>query len=75
MTSVRHVYYAVKVNPRIRNTLPSVPRQTRPRMVVMSFRLPVDVRDKLYAKAEADGLNPTEVVRSLVADYAKGDDQ
>lgn len=45
-------------------------RRRRPRMVVMSFRLPVEVRDQLVAKAEAAGMNPTEVVRDLVAEWA-----
>lgn len=56
------------------NTLPPMPRQTRPRMVVMSFRLPEDIREQLDAKAAAQGMNPTEIVRALVADYV-GDDE
>ena len=55
----------------LRNTLPDVPRQSRPRMVVMSFRLPVATKEALDQKAQARGLNPTEVVRELVTEWAE----
>lgn len=57
---------------RSRNTSPTitpVPRQTRPNLVMMSFRLPPELKDKLYAKAEQEGVNPTEVLRDLVAEW------
>ncbi len=56
---------------RIRNTLPNVPRQTRPRMVVRSFRVREDVWEKFAAKAADAGENPTERVRDLVTEDAE----
>lgn len=40
-------------------------------MVVMSFRLPAATKDALDRKAQARGLNPTEVVRELVTEWAE----
>lgn len=45
-------------------------------MVVMSFRLPVDLRARLVAKAEREHANPTEVIRDLIADWVnQGDNE
>lgn len=57
---------------RPRNTSPTiaaVPRQTRANLVMMSFRLPPELKDKLYAKAAREDVNPTEVLRDLVAQW------
>jgi antitoxin component of RelBE/YafQ-DinJ toxin-antitoxin module len=43
-------------------------------MVVMSFRVPADVRERFIAKAEEMGANPTEVIRDLVTDWAPPED-
>jgi hypothetical protein len=56
--------------PQIRNTFPAVPKQTRPRMVVRSFRIPEDVWAKVLERCEREGINPTEVVRELVVEWA-----
>lgn len=50
-------------------TIATVPKQTRPNLVMMSFRLPPELKAKLYEKAESAGENPTEVVRALVAEW------
>lgn len=52
-------------------TLASVPKQTRPSLVMMSFRLPPELKDELYAKAAREGVNPTEILRVLVAEWVK----
>lgn len=48
-----------------------MPRQTRANLVMMSFRLPPDLKDKLYAKAAREDVNPTEVLRVLVAQWVE----
>lgn len=55
------------------STLAPMPRQTRPNLVMMSFRLSPESKAKLYAKAERKGLNPTEVLRELVEKWADED--
>jgi len=45
--------------------VPTVPKQTRPRMVVVNFRVPAEVKERGYAKAEEEGRNPTEIMREL----------
>lgn len=53
------------------NTLAAVaPKQTRPRMVVRSFRIPEDGWAKVLERCEREGINPTEVVRLLVVEWA-----
>lgn len=59
--------------PKSRNTLPTVPRQTRPQMVVRSFRIPAETWEKVAARCEREGVNPTEVVRQLVTEWAEDD--
>lgn len=59
------MYYDVNMSTETRNTLPPVPKQTRPRMVVKSFRIPEPDWLAVVARAEREGLNPTEVVRQL----------
>jgi hypothetical protein len=51
----------------------AVPKQTRPRMVVKSFRIPEPAWAAVVARAEREGLNPTEVVRELAIAWGKGD--
>lgn len=55
----------------IRNTLRAVPKQMRPRMIVRSFRIPLDVWEALVKRCELEGLNPTEVIRDLATDWAE----
>ena len=63
----------VKTSRNTRPTLTPVPKQTRPSLVMMSFRLSPEEKDALYAKAAREGLNPTAVCRQLVAEWvAKG---
>lgn len=62
------------MNVEIRNTLAAVPRQTRPRMVVRSFRIPESVWAKVVERCQREGANPTEVVRDLVTDWAEEQD-
>lgn len=54
----------------IRNTLTLVPKQTRPRMEVRSFRIPEDDWAALVERCEREGLNPTEVIRELATEWA-----
>lgn len=68
-TTVIHMYYAVK-SAEIRNTLADVPKQTRPQMIVRSFRIPEAVWASFVARCEREGLNPTEVIRDLATDWA-----
>jgi excinuclease UvrABC nuclease subunit len=43
------------------------------RMVVKSFRVPEPAWAAVVARAEREGLNPTEVVRELAIAWGKGD--
>ena len=52
-------------------TLAPVPKQSRPRMVPLSFRVPAEVKEQGYAKAEREGRNPTEVMRELWTQWAE----
>lgn len=63
--------YTVNMTTEIRNTLPRVPKQTRPKMEVRSFRVPESVWAKFVARCEREGLNPTEVTRDLVTEWAE----
>jgi hypothetical protein len=56
---------------KIRNTFLGVPRQTRPQMIVRSFRVPETVWAKVTERCEREGINPTEVVRELVTEWAE----
>lgn len=57
----------------IRGTrVPAVPKQTRPRMVPLSFRVPAEIKDQGYQRAEREGRNPTEVMRELWTAWATG---
>lgn len=49
----------------------TVPKQARPRMVPLSFRVPAEVKDQGYAKAANEGRNPTEVMRDLWTEWAQ----
>lgn len=48
-----------------------VPKQSRPRMVPLSFRATAEAKEKGYAKAARQGLNPTEVMRELWTQWAE----
>jgi hypothetical protein len=39
-------------------------------MVPLSFRAPAESKERGYAKAERQGLNPTEVMRALWVEWA-----
>lgn len=56
-------------------TLSAVPKQSRPRMVPLSFRAPAETKERGYAKAERLGLNPTEVMRDLWVEWAEDDEE
>ena len=47
-----------------------MPKQSRERMVPLSFRAPAESKERGYAKAERQGLNPTEVMRALWVEWA-----
>lgn len=55
--------------------VPAVPKQTRPRMVPLSFRVPAEIKDQGYERADREGRNPTEVMRELWTAWAKGEDE
>lgn len=61
------------MNQQTRNTFLAVPRQTRPQMIVRSFRVPADVWAKVLERCEREGINPTEVVRELVTEWVAED--
>lgn len=77
-TSVIHVSYTVNMKPENvihADRVPTVPKQTRPRMVPLSFRVPAETKDQGYAKADRLGVNPTEVMRQLWVAWAKEEDE
>ena len=52
-------------------TIPAVsPRQTRPRMVVVNFRVPAPVKEAAHARAEREGINVSDVLRDFLTDWA-----
>lgn len=51
------------------------PKQTRPRMVVVNFRAPADVKDAAQARAEREGINLTDALRDFLTTWAKGDER
>lgn len=57
-----------KTSPRI----PSVPKQTRPRMVVVNFRAPATVKEAAIARAEREGINLTDALRDFLVAWAEG---
>lgn len=77
-TSVIHLSYNVKMSTESvihATTLSAVPKQTRPRMVPLSFRATQTAKEQGYAKAARLGLNPTEVMRDLWTEWAESEDE
>lgn len=50
-----------------------VPKQTRPRMVVMNFRVPESVKERAIARAEREGINLSDPLREFLTAWAEGD--
>lgn len=48
----------------------SVPKQTRPNMVVKTFRIQESVWADVIARCEAEGVNPTDVIRDHLTAWA-----
>lgn len=57
-----------------RPTLRAVPKQTRPRMVVVNFRVPADVKEAALERAEREGINLTDALRDFLTGWAKGEE-
>ena len=47
-----------------------VPKQTRPRMVVVNFRVPAEVKERATARAEREGINLTDALRDFLVAWA-----
>ncbi|HEY0889323.1 MAG TPA: hypothetical protein VGE38_06920 [Nocardioides sp.] len=47
----------------------------KPKMVMRSLRVPEKLWDAAKAKAEAQDLNVSDVVRELLSDWVSGDDK
>lgn len=61
-------------NVRHARSLPAVsPKQTRPRMVVVNFRVPEDVKARAIAKAEREGINLTDALRDFLTEWSDSD--
>ena len=46
------------------------PRQTRPRMVVVNFRVPEDVKARAIERAEREGINLTDALRDFLTEWS-----
>jgi hypothetical protein len=49
---------------------PVSPKQTRPRMVVVNFRVPEPVKEAAMARAEREGINLTDALRDFLTEWA-----
>jgi DNA polymerase III delta prime subunit len=67
------------VSTETRKTAPTIatvsPRQTRPRMVVVNFRVPEDVKTRAIERAEREGINLTDALRDFLTEWADVDEQ
>lgn len=52
-------------------TLSAVPKQTRPRMVVVNFRVPEPVKLRAIERAEREGINLTDALRDFLVAWSK----
>lgn len=59
-----------KTNVRHGTTLNAVPKQTRPRMVVVNFRVPEAVKERAIERAEREGINLTDALRDFLVAWA-----
>lgn len=50
------------------------PKQTRPRMVVVNFRVPEDVKARAIERAEREGINLTDALRDFLNEWAGGEE-
>ena len=57
-------------NVRHGTTLSAVPKQTRPRMVVMNVRVPADVKQRAIERAEREGINVSDPLREFITAWA-----
>ena len=68
------MYYRVTMTDEIRKTRPTLcavsPKQTRPRMVVVNFRVPEDVKARAIERAEREGINLTDALRDFLTEWA-----
>lgn len=51
---------------------PVSPKQTRPRMVVVNFRVPEPVKEAAMERAEREGINLSDALRDFMVEWAKG---
>lgn len=56
-------------------TLRSVsPKQTRPRMVVVNFRVPETVKEAAMERCEREGINLTDALREFLVAWSASED-
>lgn len=48
-----------------------VPKQTRPNMVVKTFRVPEKLWQRVVARCQAEDENPSDVIRRALEAYAE----
>lgn len=53
---------------------PVSPKQTRPRMVVVNFRVPEPVKAAAIERAEREGINLSDALRDFLVEWARGDE-
>lgn len=51
------------------------PKQTRPRMVVVNFRVPEDVKARAIERCEREGINLSDVLREQMTAWASEDEE
>lgn len=72
------MYYAVQMDRETCKTRPTLsavsPKQTRPRMVVVNFRVPAHVKEAALERAEREGINLTDALRDFLVEWSEGDD-
>lgn len=75
-TSVIQMSYTCKMTTETCKTRPTLravsPKQTRPRMVVVNFRVPAEVKEAALERAEREGINLTDALRDFLSEWAKG---
>ena len=55
-------------------TIRAVPKQTRPRMVVVNFRVPEEVKERATERAEREGINLSDAMRDFLTAWSAGDE-
>jgi predicted transcriptional regulator len=59
-----------KTSPTLANVSP---KQTRPRMVVVNFRIPESVKEAALERCEREGINLSDALRDFLTEWAAGE--